>query len=120
MPYAKGLFEIEFDSIDHNLVIKTSEGAIERIRLETKSVRQFYDELLRIQNSLGINPEICCLPDEIPGAIPFDEDETHQSYDAEYANHFWRALFQVDKIFNEFRSKFIGKVSPTFFLLEQF
>ena len=120
MPYERGVFEIEFDFIEHNLVIKTSEGAAEKIRLEPKSVARFYEEVMTTLATLGINPEIRNLPDEIPGAIPFTEDETHQSYDGEYANRFWRVLIQVDKIFNESRSKFIGKVSPVHFFWGSF
>ncbi|MGI8786476.1 MAG: DUF5996 family protein [Pyrinomonadaceae bacterium] len=120
MPYEKGVFEIEFDFVDHNLVIKTSEGATEIIKLEPKSVKRFYEEVSEKLASLNINPEIRNLPDEIPNAIPFDEDETHQSYDAEYANRFWRALISVEKIFTEFRAKFIGKVSPAHFFWGSF
>lgn len=120
MPYERGVFEIEFDFIDHNLIIKTSEGAAKKIRLEPKTVKQFYEEVMTELKSLGINPKIHNLPDEIPGAIPFDKDETHQSYDREYAVRFWRALIQVDKIFTEFRAKFIGKVSPVHFFWGSF
>ena len=115
MPYEQGIFEIEFDFIDHQLVIQTSEGAVEKIRLEPKSVRRFYEEVLAALARLGINPEIRDLPDEIPGAIPFSEDEIHHSYDPEYANRFWRTLIEVDKIFTEFRCQFIGKVSAVHF-----
>ena len=120
MPYDKGVFEIEFDFVDHNLLIKTSEGAIEKIKLEPKSVKYFYKEVMEKLNSLGINAEIRHLPDEIPNAIPFDEDETHKSYDAEYAKRFWQILLQINKIFWEFRSPFIGKVSPVHFFWGSF
>lgn len=120
MPYEKGLFEIEFDFIEHNLVIKTSEGAVKIIRLEPKSVKRFYEEVMNALRSVGITPEIRNMPDEIPNAIPFTEDETHQSYDAEYANRFWRSLVLVDKIFTEFRAKFIGKASPVHFFWGSF
>ena len=120
MPYERGVFEIEFDFIEHHLVIKTSEGAAEKIRLEPKSVARFYEEVMTTLATLGINTEIRNLPDEIPGAIPFTEDETHKSYDGEYANRFWQVLIRVDKIFNESRSKFIGKVSPVHFFWGSF
>ncbi len=120
MPYEKGLFEIEFDFIEHNLVIKTSDGAVKTIRLEPKSVKRFYEDVMNALRSVGITPEIRNLPDEIPNAIPFTEDETHQSYDAEYANRFWRSLVLVDKIFTEFRAKFIGKASPVHFFWGSF
>lgn len=120
IPFEKGVFEIEFDFIDHNLVIKTSEGAQKTLRLEPKTVAQFYEEILDVLHSLGIEAEIRATPDEIPDAIPFAEDRTHQSYDAEYANRFWRALVQVDKVFTEFRAQFIGKVSPVHFFWGSF
>ena len=120
VPYDKGLFEIEFDFIDHHLVIKTSEGATRKIKLEPKTVARFYEEVLTTLHALHINPEIRDLPDEIPNAIPFTEDETHKSYDAEYANRFWRILIEVDKIFSETRSRFIGKVSPVHFFWGSF
>lgn len=120
MPYENGVFEIEFDFVDHNLVIKTSKGETKTIKLEPKSVKRFYEETLAMLDSLGINPEIRHLPDEIPNAIPFDEDETHKSYDPVYANRFWQALIEVDKIFTEFRAEFIGKVSPVHFFWGSF
>jgi hypothetical protein len=120
MPYERGIFEIEFDFIEHNLVIKTSEGETKTIRLEPKTVKQFYEETMNALNSLGINPEIRVAPDEIPNAIPFIEDETHKSYDPEYANRFWRILIQVNKVFSEFREKFMGKVSPVHFFWGSF
>ena len=86
MPYHTGVFEIEFDFIEHNLVIKTSKGATEKIKLEPKTVKRFYEEVFTKLNALGINPAIRDLPDEIPNAIPFTNDEKHKSYDPEYAN----------------------------------
>lgn len=120
MPYERGIFEIEFDFIDHNLVVKTSNGEIKTIRLEPKTVAGFYEELMATLASLGIEPKLRAVPDELPDPIPFAEDTTHKSYDAEYANRFWRALIQVDKIFSEFRSQFVGKVSPVHFFWGSF
>jgi hypothetical protein len=48
-------------------------------------------------------------------AIPFDQDQVHKSYDAEKVNRFWHALVNIDDVFKDFRSRFIGKVSPVHF-----
>ena len=120
MPYERGVFEMEFDFIEHNLVVRTSEGEKEKIRLEPKTVARFYEEVRQTLQALGINPKIRNLPDEIPNAIPFTEDKTHKSYDGAYAERLWRILIQVDKIFNESRSQFIGKVSPVHFFWGSF
>lgn len=120
IPYEKGVFEIEFDFIDHNLVIKTSQGETKTIRLEPKSVARFYEEVMKTLRSLGINCVIHAVPDEIPNAIPFAEDEVHKSYDSKYANRFWQILIQVANIFREFRASFIGKCSPVHFFWGSF
>ena len=52
------------------------------------------------------------MPVEIAGAIPFDRDEEHRSYDAGQVERFWRLLVQADRVFEVFRSRFVGKVSP--------
>ena len=44
----------------------------------------------------------------------------HGAYDPRYANAFWRALVTVDSILKEFRSGFIGKVSPVHFFWGSF
>src|SRR2546426_5137777 len=60
------------------------------------------------------------MPVQIPTPIPFDEDTQQPSYDPEYANRFWRVLVSVEKIFQEFRARFIGKVSPVHFFWGSF
>jgi hypothetical protein len=47
--------------------------------------------------------------------LRFDEDERHRSYDPDYANRFWRALLQSDRVFARFRARFVGKCSPVHF-----
>src|SRR5207244_7534272 len=54
-------------------------------------------------------------PNEIENPIPLDQDEEHRSYDREYANRFWRVLVQSDRVFKEFRSRYLGKCSPVHF-----
>jgi hypothetical protein len=51
-------------------------------------------------------------PNEVADAIPFDRDESHAAYDREYANRYWRALVQADRVLTEFRARFAGKCSP--------
>ncbi len=69
---------------------------------------------------LGIPVHINDRPCEIPGAIPFSQDRTHGSYDAEYAQRFWRVLLQVDRLLKQFRTGFVGKSSPVHFFWGSF
>jgi hypothetical protein len=115
IPYGTRMFELEFDFIHHQLVISTSDGRTGAIPLEPQTVASFYSRVMREMRSLDLPIAINPMPSEIADAIPFDQDDTHQSYDREYANRFWRVLVQADRVFKIFRGKFIGKCSPVHF-----
>lgn len=119
IPYRGRAFEIQFDFIHHRLEVRTTEGE-RALALRPKSVATFYQELFFLLRELGINVQINPKPQEIPNPIPFDEDETHASYDPEYASRFWRILLSTDIVFKEFRARFIGKSSPSHFFWGSF
>jgi hypothetical protein len=75
---------------------------------------------MRALSELGIDVRIHGRPNEIPDPIPFTEDYAHASYDAEYAQRFWRVLLQVDRVLRQFRTAFIGKCSPVHFFWGSF
>jgi Family of unknown function (DUF5996) len=120
IPYEKGTFEVQFDFIDHKLDIVTTSGEISSLPLVPRTVADFYAEFMEMLDSLHINARIWRMPVEVPNPIRFDRDRTHASYDPEYAHRFWRILVTVDSIFKEFRSRFIGKVSPVHFFWGSF
>jgi hypothetical protein len=120
MPYEDRTFQIDFDFIDHQLIIKCDDGATEAIALVPRSVADFYREVMRALRGLGIEVKIWPVPVEVQDPIPFEQDDKNASYDAEYANRFWRILVQIDRVFKEFRSRFIGKSSPAHFFWGSF
>ncbi|HLL70723.1 MAG TPA: DUF5996 family protein [Pyrinomonadaceae bacterium] len=120
IPHGTRNFEMEFDFIDHQLVIRTSDGETRRLALAPRAVADFYRELLATLAALGLEVKIRATPDELPDPIPFAEDYEHASYDGEYANRLWRILAQSDRVFKEFRARFIGKVSPVHFFWGSF
>lgn len=112
IPYGQRSFEIAFDFVDHQLDVLTSDGATGRVPLEPQSVRVFYRRLMDELGRLGVPVRIHKKPNEVVEAIPFDQDEVHRAYDAEYAQRFWRILGQADRVLKQFRAGFIGKCSP--------
>jgi hypothetical protein len=112
IPYGDRTFEIDFDFIDHALLIDVADGETARIALEPQTVASFYGRVLGTLRDMGIEVRISARPNEVPDPIPFPRDEVHRSYDAEAVNRFWRALVQSDRVFRQFRSRFIGKCSP--------
>ncbi|HWF12774.1 MAG TPA: DUF5996 family protein [Candidatus Acidoferrales bacterium] len=120
IPYAKGAFEIQFDFIDHKLDVTSSSGETKSMRLQPCTVADFHTEIFVLLKSLGIEAKIWNMPVEIPNPIRFDQDRIHNAYDPQAVNAFYRILVNVDCIFKEFRSRFLGKVSPVHFFWGSF
>jgi hypothetical protein len=115
IPYNGRLFKIDFDFIAHLLIIETTDGSTKTISLRPRSVAEFYQETMAALGSLGMPVAIWTTPVEVPDPIPFEKDQKHAAYDPEYAQRVWRILAQASRVFTEFRSRFIGKVSPVHF-----
>jgi hypothetical protein len=120
IPYDTRTFQIDFDFIDHRLLLLTSDGTSESLPLQPMSVADFYQAVMDRMRSLGLPVRIWSMPQEIPSPILFETDRQHASYDADHAARFWRILLQVDRVFTQFRSRFIGKVSPVHFFWGSF
>src|ERR1700722_2466014 len=97
IPYEGGIFEIQFDFIHHQLLIRTSQGAERAMALAPRTVADFYAEFMQCLGALDIHVRIWKMPVEISNPIPFDKDTEHASYDPEYANRFWRILVGADE-----------------------
>jgi hypothetical protein len=115
MPHGTRSLEVEFDFIDHKLLIRTSDGSSRSIPLAPRSVADFYHEYLAQLDSLEMPVEIRPIPNELEDALPFAQDQIHRSYDPEYAHRCWRAMSQANRVLQQFRGRFIGKCSPVHF-----
>ncbi len=120
MPFENESFAIDFDFINHELIVQTSFNDGFSFKLAPVSVADFYRKLMSKLKSNGIEVKISTIPDELENPIPFAEDTKHASYDAEYVYRFWRIVMKVDQIFKEFRSRFAGKCSPVHFFWGSF
>ncbi len=111
--YQNGCFEIEFDFIDHVLVIRTHVGDTARIPLDGLSVAGFYKAVFENLAGLGVRVDIKAVPYDVPfSTTPFAEDRDHAAYDKVYVRRFWRILLGVNSVFETFRGRFIGKSTP--------
>jgi hypothetical protein len=120
MPYGRRYFEMEFDFLENQLVIRTTDPKTASVALAPRSVADFYRELVSALRSLGIEVHIWKMPVEVADPIPFDQDKVHASYDGNYVQRVWRMLLSVDAVFKEFRARFIGKSSPVHFFWGSF
>jgi len=120
IPHGVRAFAIGFDFIDHRLVVETSDGGVRSLPLRPQSVADFYAAVMAALAELGVPVRIHTTPNEIPDAIPFEQDRVHAAYDPAAATRFWRALVQVARVFTVFRARFIGKCSPVHFFWGSF
>lgn len=120
IPYGGRTFQIDFDFLDHQLFIETSDGDVRMMVLRPRTVADFHHELFFKLAEIGLDIKIHSKPNEVADAIPFEKDHVHSAYDPEYANRFWRILVQVDRLFKEFRSRYVGKCSPVHFFWGSF
>jgi hypothetical protein len=115
IPYDTRTFQIDFDFVTHELTIRSSDVKVGGLPLRPQSVAAFYARLMEEMRRLDLQVKIHRKPNEVPDAIPLDEDDVHAAYDPEYANRFWRVLVQADRVLKHFRARFIGKCSPVHF-----
>jgi hypothetical protein len=114
------IFEIDFDFVDHLVILNTPDSAARGFALEPMPVAAFYRRLMAALAGAGIDVTINTLPSEIANPIRFEDDQLHASYDASMVNAFWRALVQIDRVFKQFRTGFLGKCSPVHFFWGSF
>jgi Family of unknown function (DUF5996) len=115
MPYGVRSLEVDFDFIDHNLLIRTNEGATRALALVPRSVADFYREYTGILDALGFRIKLRPIPAELEDRLPFDEDRRHCSYDPDYVSRCWKILARTSRVLEQFRGRFIGKCSPVHF-----
>ncbi|HEX8963135.1 MAG TPA: DUF5996 family protein [Rhodocyclaceae bacterium] len=127
IPCGARIIQIDFDFIDHQLLIETGDGDVRTVLLAPRSVADFQRELFAQLADLGLPIRIHGRPNEVADPIPFAQDERHAAYDAERVkidaervNRFWRALAQADRVLKRFRDGFIGKSSPVHFFWGSF
>ena len=120
MPHGEGTFQIDFDFIDHRLLILASDGQSRQLSLEPRTTADFYTELMAQLSELDLAVDISARPNEVEPATPFAQDEGHASYDPAAVHRFWQVLVSVDQVFRRFRAGFLGKSSPSHFFWGSF
>lgn len=120
IPYGTRTFEIEFDLLADELLIRVSTGERRALPLRTETVSEFYRVLMRELETVDIYVQIDTHPNEVENPIAFPSDLTHKSFDPVYARRFFHVLAQADRLLNSFRARFVGKSSPVHFFWGSF
>jgi hypothetical protein len=119
VPVGLRTFDAEIDLIDHALVLRSSDGPVERRPLGG-SVADFYRDVMDALQRMGVDVAIHTLPSEVNNPIPFPDDRTHDTYDAEQAARFFRVLSMTTVVLQEHRARFRGRSTPVHFFWGSF
>jgi hypothetical protein len=114
------VLDIEFDFVAQVLHLRLGSGADKSMKLKPRTVADFCREYMECLAALGVSVKIDPMPCEVANPIRFDLDTEHKSYDPEYAHRFWQVLVQAEKVFREWGTGFLGKVSPVHFFWGSF
>lgn len=112
MPYRGRSFAIDFDFVNHLLVMRVSNGTERTFELRPMTVAAFYHQVMDTLRELSIHVDVFTRPVEVEDATPFENNTADASYDADAIQRYWLALVQADRVFTAFRARYIGKVSP--------
>ncbi len=113
--YAKDgtAFSIDFDFVDHRLVVQTDAGDVDSFALvDGLSVASFDEILHGILGGFGTDVAIREVPYGLPTTTRFTDDREHASYDRDAVERYWRILGWTEGILEEFAGWYCGKTSP--------
>lgn len=111
VPIGPRTFDAEFDLVDHELLVRTSDGGREVIELRPRAVADFYRAVVDALGRLDVVVSISGKPSEVADPIPFVDDRVHHSYDPGWVNRFFHVLSRVDILLKEHRARFRGRSS---------
>ena len=106
------LFTIDFDFVDHRLVVNAATGRTTSFSLPGQSVASFHEAVVAALADLGVEPGIRAVPFDLADSTPFALDTAHATYDPTWAHRYWVVLGQASQLLEEFAGRFSGKTSP--------
>ena len=113
-------FTIEFDFVEHQLILRVADGTVRNLPLEPMTVADFYHRAMALLADLGLEVRIWPTPVEIPNPIRFEQDTIHHSYEREPVERLWAILQSCDRVMTSRRCSFVGKCSPVHFFWGSF
>ncbi|MEL6466091.1 MAG: DUF5996 family protein [Pseudomonadota bacterium] len=107
-----GGFEVRFDFIDHRLIVNAASANQSGFDLDAMSVADFDTAFKDALRQVGAPTHYHHFPNEVQDPVPFTEQTHPGAYDRQAVQDWWRALTSIVPVFQQFRTAFLGKVSP--------
>jgi len=113
-------FEVQFDFLDHLLIVSSTDGGRETMDLKPMSVATFHARFVEMLASVGAPTVFHGSPNEVLDPVPFAHQTANGAYDPVAAFSLFSALVHIERVLTRFRSGFLGKVSPVHFFWGSF
>ncbi|MDY8108704.1 DUF5996 family protein [Fulvimarina sp. 2208YS6-2-32] len=104
--------EILFDLREHRVVGRSGDGREASFALGQTTVAAFHAQFVQLISKIGGTAAFDGSPNELPNPVPFREDHRERPYDRDAVQRYHEALKSIDRIFQTFRTSFLGKSSP--------
>jgi len=113
MPYEERDVTVDFDLLEHRLLVSSSDGRQSAFPLAHRpACADFYSDFFGALAELGVSVDIVPEPFDLGDSPPLDSDRVNASYDADAVERYWRILASTQRVLNRFESSFLGKASP--------
>ncbi|WP_271078300.1 DUF5996 family protein [Aurantiacibacter sp. MUD61] len=106
-------FAVEVDMRDGLVRAWCSHGGSWTTEIAGKTIAQLHADLTKMLAEADLPAPLHGAPNELPEVIPFAEDDRPREWDADAATRLHGAFAAADRVFSIFRSRYLGKTSPS-------
>lgn len=105
--------ELLFDCLESEVVVESSDGFRGSMAITGQAVAEFHSGLRELLGKAGVATDVSGSPNEVDPAVPFAEDDRDRTWDTDTVRRIHSAFRSADRVFEHFRSGFVGKSSPS-------
>lgn len=113
VPAGEHQAELLVDCIGSRVVLETSSGFADEVMLSGQTVAAFHQALGELLQRAGIEVSLAGGPNEVDPAVPFAQDRRERTWDFGTVRRLHAAFLRADRVFERFRTGFVGKSSPS-------
>jgi hypothetical protein len=113
MPYENRDVAVDLDLLEHELVVRSSDGRRASFPLaQQPACADFYSNLFGALAQVGVDVDIDPRPFDLGDSSPLSTDRVNATYDADAVQRYWRILASTQRVLDRFQGSFLGKASP--------
>ncbi len=110
---AGGEAEVIFDCLSSAVAVETSTGFADGFEVTGQTVQLFHEQLSELLTLAGVDTSVSGTPNEVEDAVPFAQDKRDRAWDGATVRRIHRAFADANRVFERFRTGFVGKSSPS-------